>query len=187
MDDIIKSGVRTKVLLLSATPVNNDLKDLRNQIYFLTEGSDNAFADSLGIGSLKETLAAAQKSSHCWAQAQLERKTGDLLEKLSAAFFKLLDELTIARSRKHIQKYYKTGDRPARWVPERRRPISIYPDIDLRGRFLSYDKLNDEIDGYKLSLFNPSKYVSRTVQAALPNDRLVIRSPRPIARTSSSA
>jgi PLD-like domain/SNF2-related domain len=61
MDEIIKAGVRTKALLLSATPVNNDLKDLRNQLYFLTEGSDEAFADTLGIGSLKETLAAAQK------------------------------------------------------------------------------------------------------------------------------
>ena len=58
MDEIIKAGVRTKVLLLSATPVNNDLKDLRNQLYFLTEGSDEAFADTLGIGSLKETLGA---------------------------------------------------------------------------------------------------------------------------------
>ena len=100
MDDIIKAGVRTKVLLLSATPVNNDLKDLRNQIYFLTENRDDAFAESLGIGSLKETLASAQKVFTHWAkQHSGERKTSDLLDKLNAAFFKLLDELTIARSR----------------------------------------------------------------------------------------
>ena len=95
------------MLLLSATPVNNDLKDLRNQLYFLTEGSDRAFAETLGIGSLKETLAAAQKVFFVWArQHSSERKTSDLLERLNAAFFKLLDALTIARSRKHIQKYY---------------------------------------------------------------------------------
>jgi SNF2 family DNA or RNA helicase len=160
MDDIIKAGVRTKVLLLSATPVNNDLKDLRNQLYFLTENRDDAFTESLGIGSLKETLATAQKVFTHWAKKHsAERKTGELLEKLNASFFKLLDELTIARSRKHILKYYKATIAQLGGFPERKKPISIYPEIDLRGRFLSYDKLNDEIAGYKLSLFNPSKYV----------------------------
>jgi superfamily II DNA or RNA helicase len=160
MDDIIKAGVRTKVLLLSATPVNNDLKDLRNQLYFLTENRDNAFAESLGINSLKETLASAQKVFTHWAKKQShERKTGELLEKLNASFFKLLDELTIARSRKHIQKYYKATIAQLGGFPRREKPISIYPEIDLRGRFLSYDKLNDEIAAYKLSLFNPSQFV----------------------------
>ena len=160
MDDIIKSGVRTKVLLLSATPVNNDLKDLRNQLYFLTENRDDAFAESIGVGSLKETLATAQKVFSIWAKKQThERKTGELLEKLNAAFFKLLDELTIARSRKHIQKYYKASIAQLGGFPKREKPVSIYPEIDLRGRFLSYDKLNDEIAAYKLSLFNPSRFV----------------------------
>ena len=160
MDDIIKSGVRTKVLLLSATPVNNDLKDLRNQLYFLTENRDDAFAESIGVGSLKETLATAQKVFSIWAKKQThERKTGELLEKLNAAFFKLLDELTIARSRKHIQKYYKASLAQLGGFPKREKPVSIYPEIDLRGRFLSYDKLNDEIAAYKLSLFNPSRFV----------------------------
>jgi SNF2 family DNA or RNA helicase len=160
MDDIIRSGVRTKVLLLSATPVNSDLKDLRNQIYFLTENRDEAFAESLGIGSLKETLTTAQKVFSLWARKQsAERRTAELLEKLNASFFTLLDELTIARSRKHIQKYYKATIAQLGGFPERKKPVSVYPEIDLRGRFLSYDKLNDEIAAYKLSLFNPSKYV----------------------------
>ncbi len=160
MDDIITSGVRTKVLLLSATPVNNDLKDLRNQLYFLTENRDDAFAESIGVGSLKETLATAQKVFSVWAKKQThERRTGELLEKLNAAFFKLLDEVTIARSRKHIQKYYKATIAQLGGFPKREKPVSIYPEIDLRGRFLSYDKLNDEIAGYKLALFNPSRFV----------------------------
>jgi hypothetical protein len=95
-----------------------------------------------------------------WArQHSSERKTSDLLERLNAAFFKLLDALTIARSRKHIHKYYKQSIAQLGGFPERNKPISVHPDIDLRGRFLSYDKLNDEIVGYKLSLFNPFKYV----------------------------
>jgi SNF2 family DNA or RNA helicase len=160
MDEVIKSGVKTKVLLLSATPVNNDLKDLRNQLYFLTEGSDHAFAQSLGIASLKESLAAAQKVFFAWARKHTdERRTSVLLEKLGATFFKLLDELTIARSRKHIQRHYRESVASLGGFPVRLKPLSIVADIDLQERFLSYDKLNDEISGYRLSLFSPSKYV----------------------------
>ncbi len=162
MDDIVKAGVKTKVLLLSATPVNNDLRDLRNQIYFLTEGEDGAFKDSIGIGSLKDTLTAAQKTFTVWAKKHSgERRTKDLLDKLSSAFFKLLDELTIARSRKHILRYYKDSIARLGGFPTRNKPVSIYPEIDLQRRFLSYDKLNDEIDGYKLSLFAPSRYLKK--------------------------
>ncbi len=71
----------------------------------------------------------------------------------------MLDELTIARSRKHIQKYYKATIAQLGGFPVRKKPVSVYPDIDLSGRFPSYDKLNDEIVAYRLSLFNPSKYV----------------------------
>ena len=160
MEDIITSGIKTKVLLLSATPVNNDLKDLRNQIYFLTEGKDDALTDNMGISSLKELVAVAQRTFAAWAKKQTrERKTSELLDKLSSAFFKLLDELTIARSRKHILRYYKNSIAELGGFPERKKPVSIYAEIDLQRRFLSYDKLNDEIGGYKLSLFAPSRYL----------------------------
>jgi len=159
MEEIIQKGIKTKVLLLSATPVNNNLKDLRNQIYFLTENRDDAFLESLGIASLKKTFADAQRTFTEWAKGKGNRQTRDLLERLSSAFFKLLDELTIARSRKHIKKYYPDSLKELGGFPERSKPISVYPDIDLKGRFLSYDELNEEISEYQLSLFNPSKYV----------------------------
>ena len=159
MEDIIQSGIKTKVLLLSATPVNNNLKDLRNQIYFLTEGRDEAFQKSLGIASLNKTLADAQRIFTDWAKQQDNRQTRDLLERLSSAFFKLLDELTIARSRKHIEKYYPKSLKELGGFPERNKPISVYTDIDLKKLFMSYDELNEEISEYQLSLFNPSKYV----------------------------
>ena len=159
MEDIIQSGIKTKVLLLSATPVNNNLKDLRNQIYFLTEGQDDAFLKSLGIASLKRTLADAQRTFTDWAK-QDNRQTRALLERLSSAFFKLLDEVTIARSRKHIEKYYPDSLKKFGGFPKRSKPIPVYvDDIDLKGQFMSYDELNDEISEYQLSLFNPSKYV----------------------------
>ncbi len=158
MEDIIQNGIKTKVLLLSATPVNNNLKDLRNQIYFLTEGQDDAFAESLGVVSLKKTLADAQRIFTDWSK-QDNRQTRSLLERLSSAFFKLLDEVTIARSRKHIEKYYPDSLKKLGGFPKRSKPISVYTEIDLKGQFMSYDELNVEISEYQLSLFNPSKYV----------------------------
>ena len=159
MEDVISQGVKTKVLLLSATPVNNDLRDLRNQIYFVTEGRDAAFAPDLAINSIKDTLATAQKTFMEWARQRGERDARALMDKLPAAFFTLLDELTIARSRNHIKKYYRASLERIGNFPKRRKPLSVFSEIDLKGRFLSYDRLNDEISKYELSLFNPSRYV----------------------------
>lgn len=159
MNDIIKPGVKTKVLLLSATPVNNDLKDLRNQIYFLTEEKDDAFHTTLGIASIRETLASAQRTFTDWAKRSKNHSTKELLARFNSSFFKLLDALTIARSRKHIQKYYRDNIALLGGFPERLKPIPIYPSIDLAGEFVSYDVLNDKISDYRLSLFNPSGYI----------------------------
>jgi len=160
MDDIIRAGVRTKVLLLSATPVNNDLKDLRNQIYFITGGSNTAFQETIGVANIKETLRQAQGHFSLWAkQSTQQRKTSELLTSLGSDFFKLLDELTIARSRKHIQRYYQREMERIGQFPRRLTPLTRTPEIDLLGKFMSYDKLSKEIDGYKLSLFNPSRFV----------------------------
>lgn len=159
MEDIISSGVKTKVLLLSATPVNNNLKDLRNQIYFLTENDDNFYNETLGINSIKDTLAGAQRIFTDWAKNSRDHQTKDLLTQFSSSFFKLLDALTIARSRKHIEKYYSDNVALLGGFPARLKPVSIYPKIDLHGEFMSYDMLNENISDYKLSLFNPSKYL----------------------------
>ena len=159
MQDIIQAGVKTKVMLLSATPVNNDLKDLRNQLYLVSEGRDHAFMPTTGIASIKQTLDTAQKTFTEWAKRSGERDPKDLMDGLPAGFFTLLDELTIARSRKHIQKYYKASMAQIGRFPKRNKPISIYSDIDKKGRFPTYDKLNEEIDKYQLALFKPSIYV----------------------------
>lgn len=160
MKDIIKAGVKTKVLLLSATPVNTDLKDLRNQIYLLTSDNDKAFRESIGVTSVKDTLAQTQRQFNEWAEDG-HRDRRSLLLKLNPAFFKLLDELTIARSRKHVEKYYQESIGAIGNFPKRAAPKSIYSEIDMKGRFMSYDRLNDEISNYKLSVFNPSKYVKK--------------------------
>jgi hypothetical protein len=171
MLEIIKGGINTKVLLLSATPVNNDLKDLRNQIYFITAGRDDAFKESIGIADLKETLRQAQGHFSNWAKHPTgKRKTAELLVRLGSDFFKILDELTIARARKHIQKYYGHEMERLGKFPERLKPITISPDIDTAGRFMSYDRLSQEIDGYTLSLFNPSRFLRDDLPADVRAD-----------------
>lgn len=160
LEDVIQAGVRTKVLLLSATPVNNDLKDLRNQFYIITAGQDDAFVQSIGIASLKETLRLAQTQFTNWAKLPAgQRSTRDLLSKLGAEFFRLLDELTIARARKHVQKYYQHEMARLGGFPTRTKPLAKSVEIDLDGQFMSYDQLSQEIEGYTLSLFNPSRFI----------------------------
>ncbi len=159
MEDIIQKGVKTKVLLLSATPVNNDLKDLRNQIYFVTEGQDTSFAETYSIASIKDTLAAAQKAFLDWSEHAREEKTQSLTERLPAGFFTLLDELTIARSRKHIRRYYSKSLKSLGDFPRREKPAAIFSEIDAQGQFMSYDSLSSNIDKYQLSLFSPFSYV----------------------------
>ena len=157
MNEIIQKGVKTKVLMLTATPVNNNLRDLRNQIYFITEDKDDAFKESFNLISISETLKASQNKFTHWSKKP-KRDIKDLLESFDSGFFKLLDELTIARSRRHIRKFYnleKLGE-----FPKREKPKSIYPFIDLQNEFISYDQLNKEIHKYKLSLFNPYEYES---------------------------
>ena len=173
MEDIIQAGVDTKVMLLSATPVNNNLKDLRNQLSLITEDNDSQFADSLNIGSLKETLAAAQRVFTEWAKKEGNRDVKGLIEKLSSAFFKLLDELTIARSRRHIEQYYKSSLDQIGRFPERDAPESIFSEIDLQKKFLSYDRLNDEIHNYRLSLFNPTAYILKDYREQYDTDRVM--------------
>ncbi len=87
MDDIIQKGVKTKVLMLSATPVNNSLKDLRNQIYFITENDDDALRESLGIASIQETLRVAQLNFTEWAKKSGDRKTSELMDKAEFSLF----------------------------------------------------------------------------------------------------
>lgn len=164
MEKVIKSGVKTKVLMLSATPVNNSLKDLRNQISFITEGKDDALYEQCKIKNIGFTLENAQKNFTRWADPKNKEKSmKSLLEKLDSAFFKLLDELTIARSRKHIVSFYDMNSIGT--FPEREKPYSVYPDIDTERRFPSYDRINKQILEYKLSVFNPSAYVLTDKQA----------------------
>jgi len=164
MRRIIKEGVKTRVLMLSATPVNNRLSDLRNQIAFVTEGDDTALLEH-GITSIETTTRKAQAQFNRWlTMDELEKTPSRLIEMLGFDYFTLLDHLTIARSRRHVEKYYGTSETGR--FPERLPPINIKADVDLAGEFRAIRDINLEIRRLTLASYAPLRYVLPHKQAA---------------------
>lgn len=157
LNDVIKSGAETKILMLSATPVNNRMNDLKNQINFITEGRDNAF-DSEGIPSIELTLRKAQLVFNKWTELEENERTLDtFMEMMNMDYFKLLDTVTIARSRKHIEKYYDISEIGE--FPKRLKPINIKSNIDEMNEFPPLEHVNKVIRNLNLSTYAPLKYV----------------------------
>lgn len=158
MNNIIKSGIKTKVLMLSATPVNNHLQDLRNQISFITEENDQALVQTAEIESINKVISQAQSAFNQWGKlSENERTTESLLELLDFDYFKLLDSLTIARSRKHIEKYYNVKD--IGQFPKRLRPITVKSEIDTNHQFPAVEEIYREILGLNMAIYSPMRYV----------------------------
>jgi hypothetical protein len=158
MNDIIQSGVKTKVLMLSATPVNTRMNDIKNQIAFITEQNDKALKQ-YGISSIEQTLRKAQQKFNHWLRTNANDTSSrdTLVNSLSGDYFKLLDLLTIARSRKHIEKYYDVNDIGK--FPLRLKPISKHSDFDIAGSFPAIDKVNNELNALNLKFYSPLSYV----------------------------
>jgi ERCC4-related helicase len=158
MNDVIKANIRTKVLMLSATPVNNKMNDLKNQIAFITEGNDAAFA-SEGIDSISQVMRDSQRRFKQWFRGSdpdnLDVK--QLMESLDGSYFKILDMLTIARSRKHIEKYYDTSNIGK--FPNRLTPETVHPEIDTQQKFKDIGQVYDTISTLTLASYSPLKYV----------------------------
>jgi SNF2 family DNA or RNA helicase len=164
MRRIIKEGVKTRVLMLSATPVNNRLADLRNQIAFVTEGDDTALLEH-GIDSIEATTRKAQAQFNRWLDlAEPDKTPTKLVEMLGFDYFTLLDHLTIARSRRHVEKYYGISETGR--FPDRLPPINIKADVDLAGEFRAIRDINLEIRRLNLASYAPLRYVLPHKQAA---------------------
>ena len=157
MEDIIQSGIRTRVLMLSATPVNNRMNDIKNQIHFITEG-DPAALRPVGIVNIDSVLRNAQKIFNRWSKEPENRRTTDnFVSMMDMDYFRLLDTLTIARSRKHIEKYYDTKEIGE--FPKRLPPVNEYPGIDRAGEFPPIGRVNRMILQLTLALYAPLRYV----------------------------
>ena len=161
LEEVLKEGAKSKVLMLSATPVNTSLRDLRNQIYLMTEKREHAFQE-LGVGSIQSLFARAQKEFQKWEKRFSDGGTRDkavLLERLGADFLAVLDAVTIARSRHHIRTYYPDFEKKHGAFPERARPTNLHPPTDTRGK-LSYDQLHEVIGNFQMAVYMPSQYVT---------------------------
>ncbi|MEG1087737.1 MAG: helicase, partial [Cetobacterium sp.] len=157
LNKVIKSGVKTKILMLSATPVNNKINDLKNQIAFITEGDDSSFQED-GVKSVEVTMKKAQTVFNRWNELPTEEKSVEkLLDMLEMDYFKLLDMLTIARSRKHIEKYYNMTEIGK--FPTRLKPINIYADIDTSNKFPELKQVNNSIRRLNLSIYTPMAFL----------------------------
>ena len=159
MNRVIKPGVKTKVLMLSATPVNNRFYDLRNQLALAYEGDPSEFNEKLNIKSDIDTIfRQAQKVYNAWCKLpEKKRTTATLLSQLDFDFFQVLDSVTIARSRKHIQNYYDVADIGN--FPKRNKPISLRPKLTTRPNAINYKEVYELLSKLHLTIYTPTTFI----------------------------
>ena len=156
---VIRAGVKTKVLMLSATPVNNRFNDLKNQLALAYEGHTEYIDDKLNTTkSVDEIFKNAQRAFNTWSKWDpSERTTDNLLKMLDFDFFEVLDSVTIARSRKHIQKYYDTADIGT--FPKRLDPIPLRPNLTDLESAISYNQIFEQLMLLNLTIYTPTHFV----------------------------
>ena len=159
MKKVIRTGVKTKVLMHSATPVNNRFYDLRNQLALAYEGNAELMDKELNTTkTIDEIFRQAQRAFNAWSKLDPEQRTTDsLLRTLDFDFFELLDSVTIARSRKHIEKYYNAEE--VGKFPERRKPISLRPSLTDLENAINYNEIYEELSLLNLEVYTPSAYI----------------------------
>lgn len=159
LNKVIRKGVKTKVLMLSATPVNNRFNDLKNQLALAYEGNTDLIDDKLNTTkSIDEIFKNAQRAFNTWSKWNpADRTTENLLRMLDFDFFEVLDSVTIARSRKHIQKYYDTSDIGT--FPTRLKPISLRPPLTSLKKAINYNEIYEQLTQLSLSIYTPTHFI----------------------------
>ena len=159
LNKIIRKGVKTKVLMLSATPVNNRFNDLKNQLALAYEGNTDLIDDKLNTTkSIDDIFKNAQRAFNTWSKWDpVDRTTENLLRMLDFDFFEVLDSVTIARSRKHIQKYYDTSDIGT--FPTRLKPISLRPPLTSLKKAINYNEIYEQLTQLSLSIYTPTHFI----------------------------
>lgn len=159
LNKVIRKGVKTKVLMLSATPVNNRFNDLKNQLALAYEGNTDLIDDKLNTTkSIDNIFKNAQRAFNTWSKWNpADRTTENLLRMLDFDFFEVLDSVTIARSRKHIQKYYDTSDIGT--FPTRLKPISLRPPLTSLKKAINYNEIYEQLTQLSLSIYTPTHFI----------------------------
>ena len=156
---VIRAGVKTKVLMLSATPVNNRFNDLKNQLALAYEGHTEYIDEKLNTShSIDEIFRNAQRAFNTWSKWDVcDRTTANLLKMLDFDFFEVLDSVTIARSRKHVQKYYDTSDIGT--FPKRLKPMSFAPKLTDLQSAITYNQIFEQLMSLQLTIYMPTHYI----------------------------
>jgi SNF2 family DNA or RNA helicase len=159
LNKVIRPGVKTKVLMISATPVNNRFYDLRNQLALAYEGQSELINEKLNTKTDIDTIfRQAQKAYNAWCKQPLEqRTTASLLKQLDFDFFEVLDSVTIARSRKHIRRYYDISEIGS--FPERNKPILLRPKLTTLNNAINYEQIYEQLMQLNLSIYTPTNYI----------------------------
>ena len=159
MNKVIKAGVKTKVLMLSATPVNNRFNDLKNQLQLAYEGETDNIDGLLNTeNSIDEIFKQAQRAYNTWSKMPSEQRTTEvLLSMLDFDFFEVLDSVTIARSRKHIESYYNTE--AIGKFPTRLHPISRRPSLTDLPKAINYNEIYEQLQKLNLAIYTPSAFI----------------------------
>ena len=159
LNKVIRKGVKTKVLMLSATPVNNRFNDLKNQLALAYEGNTELIDNKLNTTrSIDDIFKSAQRAFNTWSKWEpADRTTENLLRMLDFDFFEVLDSVTIARSRKHIQKYYDTTDIGT--FPTRLKPISLRPPLTSLKKAINYNEIYEQLTQLSLSIYTPTHFI----------------------------
>lgn len=159
LNAVIREGVKTKVLMLSATPVNNRFSDLRNQLALAYEGESETLREKIGIGKdIEEVFRRAQAAFNAWSKLPPEQRTAEsILNALDFDFFEVLDSVTIARSRKHIETFYDTADIGS--FPERRKPISVHCQLTHRTDVIGFNEIFTQLSMLQLAVYAPLSYI----------------------------
>ena len=171
LNKVIRAGVKTKVLMLSATPVNNKFTDLKNQLALAYEGRTSSIDSKLNTRlGIDQIFKQAQRVYNSWSKEEdpNERTTEKLLEQLDFDFFELLDAVTIARSRKHIQRYYDMN--AIGRFPDRLKPISIHPNLTNIESATNYKEIYDLLMGLHLAIYTPSVFLLPSKRAKYEKD-----------------
>ncbi len=159
LNKVIRAGIKTKVLMLSATPVNNRFNDLKNQLTLAYEGNTDYIDEKLNTTrTIDEIFKNAQRAFNTWSKwDSIDRTTENLLKMLDFDFFEVLDSVTIARSRKHIQKYYDTSDIGT--FPTRLKPLSLNPSLTDLKNAISYNEIFEQLMQLTLTIYTPSHFI----------------------------
>lgn len=165
MNRVIRSGVQTKVLMLSATPVNNRFNDLKNQLQLAYEGDTRKIDSKLNTKKpINVIFRQAQQAFNEWSKLPADERTTEcLLNMLDFDFFELLDSVTIARSRKHIEKYYDTSSIGK--FPTRLPVISLRPPLTENTERINYNQIYEHISALNLKIYMPSLFIFPSKEA----------------------